>query len=551
MKLNRYLCVTLATRCMGGIIAPRKTTLSADAQDLFDWSMHVQDRRYDSSYNFIAYPDKGGWSVRFTAWYLVGLLHRNKGDDLQKAKAAIRNIIACQMTNDFAAPWYGTYKLSPDQPDPTPNSTMYPPEIYTTYDPNWREFIGTQLVQVIEEFGHLIGSELVEKIEDSLEIAAIGGMRRNGTFPEGDNLGIYYSNPAIMRALVVGWIGARRNNTKLLDFANDQGTRLLKLFQLNGANTLSEYNSPGYYGIDTWALGAHLKYGPKDQTMVSSARIILREMWTDLADHYNGYLGNMVGPYDRAYTRDMTQHSTALVNFFWGLFGNTAAPLPYKLESDLVFDIAQGAAVALIVEEVKSAIPTHVQDTLRLRGSFQGPARSINKTIYDDLEGKHSRVATSWISRELMIGGQSVNETVNRGDQFVPAIVHWAGDKAHEPFPLNTFFSLYPSASSIHAIATPNHLSISYPNRTQAGADIFTFALSNVPPSWTLSGNKVTGLDDALPCVKIEVDAPGLELQPVVYGSSLRNHVFYNISYVVPEDFEGVPKVDLAITYTC
>jgi hypothetical protein len=242
------------------------------------------------------------------------------------------------MTRDLDAPWYGTYKLSPEQPDPTPNSTLYPPEIYTTYDPNWREFVGTQLVQVVEEFGHLIGGELVAEIEDSLEIAAIGGMRRNGTFPEDDNLGIYYSNPAIMRALVVGWIGARRNNANLINFANDQGTKLLQLFQLNGANTLSEYNSPGYYGIDTWALGAHLKYGPKDQTMTSSAKIILREMWTDLADHYNGYLGNMVGPYDRAYTRDMTQHSTTLISFLWGLFGHSTVPLPYKLEGDLMFN---------------------------------------------------------------------------------------------------------------------------------------------------------------------------------------------------------------------
>ncbi|KAF1971597.1 hypothetical protein BU23DRAFT_600153 [Bimuria novae-zelandiae CBS 107.79] len=519
MKVSHYVWTVLSSTCIASAIEPKTTILSREAQDLFDWSMHVQDNRYDTSYNFISYTDKGSWSVRFTAWYLAGLLYRNEGDDLSKAKAAINNILACQMRRDFDAPWYGT------------------------------EFVGTQLVQVVEEFGQLLGSDLVAKIEDSLGVAAIGGMRRNGTSPKVDNLGLYYSNPAIMRALVVGWIGARRNNKALIDFANDQGTKLLQLFQLNGANTLSEYNSPGYYGIDTWALGAQLKYGPKDQTMTSSAKIILREMWTDMADHYNGYLGNFVGPYDRAYTRDMTQHSTALINFLWGMFGHSAIPLTWKMEGDLLFDIVQGAAIALVIETVKSVVPTPVQE--KLRGTFIGPSRYINKTIYDDLEGKHSRTATSWISRELMIGGESFVESVNRGDQFVPAIVHWAGDKTHKPSPLNTFFSLYPSASSIHAVATPNHLSVSYPNRTEAGSDIFTFALSNVPPSWTLSGKTITGLDGELPCVEIGVDAPGLEPQPVVYGSSLRNHVFYNISYVVPEDFQGVPKVDLDITYTC
>lgn len=112
--------------------------------------MHVQDNRYDASYNFIQYSDKGSWSVRFTAWYLAGLLHRNEGDDLKHAEASIRNMydhtltnwsreeeltyettrLACQMTDDFDAAWYGTFKLSPDQPDPTPDSSYYAPEIY-------------------------------------------------------------------------------------------------------------------------------------------------------------------------------------------------------------------------------------------------------------------------------------------------------------------------------------------------------------------------------------------------------------------------------------
>jgi hypothetical protein len=82
----------------------------------------------------------------------------------------------------------------------------------TTYDPNWREFIGTQLVQIVEEFSDLLGDSLVSRIEDSLEIAAVGSMRRNGSYPEGDNLTPAYSNPAIMRAWYVSWIGQRRNN---------------------------------------------------------------------------------------------------------------------------------------------------------------------------------------------------------------------------------------------------------------------------------------------------------------------------------------------------
>jgi hypothetical protein len=149
----------------------------------------------------------------------------------------------------------------------------------------------------------------------------------------------------MMRALVVGWIGARRNNSTFTNFANDQGTKILQLFQLNGANTLGEYNAPTYYGIDMWALGAQLKYGSKNSTMTTAAAIILPELWKDLSEHWNGYLGNMVGPYDRAHTRNLTQHSSVLTLVSWGLFGHEAILQLPRMESDLLFDVAQGAAI--------------------------------------------------------------------------------------------------------------------------------------------------------------------------------------------------------------
>jgi hypothetical protein len=54
--------------------------------------MHVNDLRWDDSYNFIWYSDSGPWSTRFTAWYAAGLLFRNKGQDVSNAKAAIENM---------------------------------------------------------------------------------------------------------------------------------------------------------------------------------------------------------------------------------------------------------------------------------------------------------------------------------------------------------------------------------------------------------------------------------------------------------------------------
>jgi hypothetical protein len=62
------------------------------AQDYFDYSMSLADSRYDASYGYVWYNDNGPWSTRFTAWYIPGLLHRNKGDDVANAQKALRNL---------------------------------------------------------------------------------------------------------------------------------------------------------------------------------------------------------------------------------------------------------------------------------------------------------------------------------------------------------------------------------------------------------------------------------------------------------------------------
>ncbi|KUJ15461.1 uncharacterized protein LY89DRAFT_619393 [Mollisia scopiformis] len=520
-------------------------TLSAAAQDLFDYCMSIQDPRWDETYNVVWFNDNGPWSIRFTAWYTAGLLHRNQGHDVENAKAALKAILAVQMNYDFDSAWYGDFKLSPDEPNP--QTPLYTPSIYNTYDPNWREFIGTQLVQVVEEFEELIGPGLVSDIETAMAYDAVGAMRRNGSFPEGDNLILAYSNPRYMRALNVGWIGARLNNQTFIDFGNDQGTMLYELFTKNGANTLGEYNAPTYYGMDMWAMASMAKYGPKNATFTENAKKIMALVWEDIAEHYNPYLGNMAGPYDRAYTRDMTTHDAVLSMFWWGICGHDKAPTPPKSDLDLNYDVSQGAALALIMDTVASTFSPDVITKLTTPFTTE---RFLNKTIYYDLDTNNSRTATSWLSKPLMIGAQIVSETVNRGQQFTPAIVHWASDPSHKPFPYNGFFSLYPTASTISATASSHYLEISYPNTTQDGTDSFQFMLSGIPPPWNLAGNVVDGFTH-LPCLNVTVEAPGLERLDTVYGSMIYDHYYYNITYVVPGNFSGTPWMGFEFVYTC
>lgn len=270
----------------------------------------------------------------------------------------------------------------------------------------------------MEEFPDLLGKTLISKITKAMEIQAIGAMRRNGT--NGDNLVTGYTNPGIMRALTVGWVGAKTNNKTYIDFANKSGDDITALFKA-GSNVFTEYNAPTYYGIDIWALAAAIKYGPKDQSMTKNAPFLLTELWKDIGEHYNAFLGNVAGPYDRANSRDLTQDSAVLPLWVWGLMGYSKAPEPNKRQANLEYDAAEAASMAIVMDTVAKYVPNEVMSELK---SF-GTARTITKVIRDDLETNKSRIATSYVSKTLMIGGFESNETEIRSKQHVPAIVHW------------------------------------------------------------------------------------------------------------------------------
>lgn len=424
---------------------------------------------------------------------------------------------------------------------------LYPPKIYGSYDPNWREFIGSQIVQVLVEFPTLIPENLTTALIKTLEIQSVGAMRRDGT--EGDNLVTAYTNPALMRALTVGWVGEKIGNQTLIDYANDQSTKITELFNA-GNGTFGEYNALTYYGEDIWALAAAIKYGPVNQTLTLDAPYLLSTLWDDIAEHYNAFLGNMVGPYDRANSRDLTQHSAVAGQWFWGLFGYEKAPVPNKVEGDLLYDAAQGAAFALVMESVKQHIKPGTLAKLTTPPT-ETEERMITRIVRESLSNDTIRTHTSWLSKNLMVGGQELAETTVRGKQFVPSIVHWASDPQHSPFPYNGFFSLYPSATTLSAVASKNRLEVSYPNTTQAGTNGFQFLLSNIPPQWNLAGNVIDGFSN-LPCLSVNVTAPGLELQPTVYNTDgIYDHAFYNITYAVSANFTGTPWIALDIEYTC
>lgn len=118
--------------------------------------------------------------------------------------------------------------------------------------------------------------------------------------------------------------------------------------------------------------------------------------------------------------------------------------------------------------------------------------RNLTRGIRVSLHNDTTRWNTAWVSPNVMAGGQKVAELYNRGSQFAPMIAHWkSGDTSDAQRPYVSFFQLYATASTIDAVVTPWHISVAYPNTTQAGTDVFQFLIGDIPTPYWAAGNNV------------------------------------------------------------
>lgn len=87
---------------------------------------------------------------------------------------------------------YGDYQKYPEEP--YVGTSVYPADIYNSWDPNWRGFIGTTLIIAFEEYGHLLSDPTKDLMLGSLYNATKGDEYRVGGVDD-DNLYPAYSNP--------------------------------------------------------------------------------------------------------------------------------------------------------------------------------------------------------------------------------------------------------------------------------------------------------------------------------------------------------------------
>ncbi|MFJ3404022.1 hypothetical protein [Promicromonospora sp. NPDC090134] len=393
----------------------RPERLTLHARDLTTRSLDWMDQQWDPAAGLLRAPEEPGGGhgapvghlVRETGWYAVGLLARNlpaRDDaeaDAERARHALGRVLDHQLDAP-GTPFHGTWLRSPHEPLPTADSVAW-----RDYDPNWREFIGTTLVVVANEFPEALAGDLGPRVQAALRLAVEGSLARG--------VGAHYTNIALMAAFLLQDAAVRLGEPAWEAPALRLAEQVLARFRVDG--TFDEYNSPTYYGIDLYALALWRRYAHQPLLRDGGAEMEA-VLWQDTARRYHAGLRNLAGPYDRSYGMDLRHYASGIGLWIWAAVGRDLAPFP---ETERPFrhawDLALGPVVAVLGAEVPDDALAHLT-------GFRGERQVDQVIVRDPL-----RVATSWVGERLLVGAEDVGgERGNLADQFHPATVHWLVD---------------------------------------------------------------------------------------------------------------------------
>lgn len=388
---------------------PDVKSLSKNSREIFATAMQWADKYYDAQTKLISAPPSllnaefrnmpSHVMVRESTWYALGLLLRDAKGDRERA-ADILRVVLDQQYHEPGKVWDGTFRRTTAEPEPGDNAVMW-----RAYDPNWREFVGSTLAIILLEYPDRIPAEFKPRMIQAIDDAVAGEMKQGRLVPT-------YTNPALMYGFL--WMFAVENGNKpeWREQAQKWNDTVYGLYKQHDA--FFEYNSPTYAGVDYFALALWRDYGFTPE-MRKHGEEMEDGLWRATADLYNANLRNISGPYDRSYGMDMQSYVSVTGVWLRTVLDADKAPLtgfdnpPVDHVDDLFF-------VPPIV-----VLDTHIPaDAMKSFRSFQGE-HQVRRPIADE------RVATAWIGKSLIYGGEITGHTkdVDEHSQFHPVTVQW------------------------------------------------------------------------------------------------------------------------------
>jgi hypothetical protein len=387
---------------------PNVNSLGKNSREIFLTAMEWGDKHWDAQAQLCRGPEapatadfhgSTSFMVRDTAWYAVGLLLRDQPGDRERA-AQILRVVLKQQYREPDKPWDGTFRRSPSEPEPGAKAVMW-----RAYDPNWREFVGTTFAVILNEYPDRIPVDLGPAMMESINYAVAGEIKEKRLLPS-------YTNISLMYGFLWNYAATRGNHPEWVAPSEQWQEDTYKLYKQHDA--FWEYNSPTYAGADLFGLALWRDYGstPRMRSMGSEMEAGL---WRATADLYSANLRNISGPYDRSYGMDMQSYVSVAGLWLRTVLDADKAPLT-KFNNPPVDHVSDLWIVSPIVV-LDTRIPADAMKSFR---SLQAE-HEVRRPIADE------RIATAWIGKKLIYGGEITGHTrgVEAASQFHPVTAQW------------------------------------------------------------------------------------------------------------------------------
>jgi hypothetical protein len=399
---------------------PNVASLDKNSREIYEIAMQWGDRQWDAKSALCSAPEgprllpanphSGGvhvntyFMVRESSWYAVGLLLRDGPGDRERAVQVLNAVLKAQY-REPGKRWDGTFRRTPTEQASGDRAAMW-----RSYDPNWRVFIGTAFAIVLNEYPDRIPAELRSRLMESIDYAIAGEIHEGRLLPS-------YTNIALMYGYLWSYAAEKGGKPEWKEPAQKWQDEVYRLYKEHEA--FNEYNSPTYGGTDLFGLALWRDYGQTEHT-----RAMGREMedglWRATADLYNANLRNISGPYDRSYGMDMQSYVSVMGLWLRMKMDAAKAPLTsFEPPVDHVADLWFIPEMVIL----DARIP---DDAMKSFLGFTGEHQ-----VRRPIEGP--RVATAWIGKTLIYGGEITGRTrgVDAASQFHPVTAQWlaAGGK--------------------------------------------------------------------------------------------------------------------------
>lgn len=328
----------------------------------------------------------GTWvhPTRDSIYYALHLLKTGEVERQQRALDIINKIISLQNTNLYS-PTYGIWSWLFEEPV----EKMSPP------DWNWADFIGAALAHGLKDFGEILPEKVFQNVALSLGHAAWSIFRRN-VRPD-------YTNIAIMGAAVTAVAGEVLNETRLVEYARERITTIVKYTQAQGG--LNEYNSPCYTFVALEETERILQL-VEDQEIKKYAEELRKFIWKNIAQHYHPYTKQLAGPHSRTYSNLLSEHGAHYID--WAVSGkNSSEYKPLQL-----VDFVKHMSCPQEYRQSFSRLPTK---------EIEQKNRFIKKS-----SNAESFYGTTWMNKEVALG--SINHECF-WTQRRPLLGYWLDDE--------------------------------------------------------------------------------------------------------------------------